>query len=845
MKNFVLDTNVLLHDPNSIFKFKDNQVVIPIYVIEEIDMFKKEQSELGRNARMVGRLLDDVRQDGNISNGVPLKNGGSLRVGFTERTLPPKLMNNHNQDNRILALALDVKDTNPSIPTILVTKDINLRIRADVLGLTVEDYDPGQVDISELYPGYTEILLEPSQLSAFYQSGSVTIDTKTYYPNEYALLRDSTNPQSTALGRINVTLGRVEQIRKFKQDGVWGIRPRNKEQHFALDLLLDDSVKLVTLVGKAGTGKAQPVSSPILTPTGYRPMGEIEPGQEVMTPDGVPAKVLAVFPQGEKDIYRVRFTDGSSTECCQEHLWYTQTTLDRDYHKPGCVKTLEEIMTSLRYGSQQKRNHSIPITNPIQFAPRSVPIDPYLMGCLIGDGSMSVGQVALTTADQDLLRECEPLLAAVGCHLGEARDYSYCICCDQPPGSPPMSYVRRDPQTNEEKTYASIREVEADGFLRASVSRVCLGQSQQHKSYEWRSIESDKPSVNPVKNALIKFGLWGHRAEGKFIPEDYLLGSVEQRVALLQGLMDTDGTIEKCRHKSFSTVSAKLAENFKTLVQSLGGTVTIKERYPKYTYKGEKRGGQKSYNCNICLPNEIIPFRLPRKLERWAPNEKYYPRRYIDAVEYVGKKQAKCILIDSPERLYITDDFIVTHNTMISIAAGLHKTLEEKSFQRMLVARPVFPMGKDIGYLPGTLEEKLNPWMQPIFDNVEFLLGLQKGNQQGREGRGYHELIDLGVLQIEPLTYIRGRSIPHQWMIVDEAQNLTPHEVKTIVTRAGEGTKIIFTGDPYQIDHPYIDAANNGLTYLVNKFKEHKLGGHLTLIKGERSELAELAANIL
>lgn len=435
-KNFVLDTNVLLHDPNAIFRFKENNVVIPIYVIEEIDMFKKELSELGRNARTVGRLLDEVRQDGNISEGVKLKTGGTLRVGFTSRILPPEVTNSHKQDNRILALAIDIKEKEPEHLTILVTKDINLRIRADVLGLRVEDYDPKDVDISELYSGYTEITLDSAQMASFYQSGSVSIESKDHHPNEYALLRDASNPQSTALGRINTSQGRIEQIRKFKQDGVWGIRPRNKEQHFALDVLLDDSVKLVTLVGKAGTGK-----------------------------------------------------------------------------------------------------------------------------------------------------------------------------------------------------------------------------------------------------------------------------------------------------------------------------------------------------------------------------------------------------------------------TLVAIAAGLHKTLEEKVYHRMLVARPIFPLGKDVGYLPGTLEEKLNPWMQPIFDNVEFLLGLQKKDRNG--GRGYHELIDLGVLQIEPLTYIRGRSIPHQWMIIDEAQNLTPHEVKTIVTRAGEGTKIVFTGDPYQIDHPYIDAANNGLTYLVNKFKDHKLGGHLTLIKGERSELAELAANIL
>ena len=130
--------------------------------------------------------------------------------------------------------------------------------------------------------------------------------------------------------------------------------------------------------------------------------------------------------------------------------------------------------------------------------------------------------------------------------------------------------------------------------------------------------------------------------------------------------------------------------------------------------------------------------------------------------------------------------------------------MEESVYQKLLVSRPIFPLGRDIGYLPGDVEEKLNPWMQPIFDNVEYLMNLSRSEK--KQGRGYHELIDLGIIEIEPLTYIRGRSIPNQFMIVDEAQNLTPHEVKTIITRVGDGTKIVLTGDPYQIDNPYVDA---------------------------------------
>ena len=151
------------------------------------------------------------------------------------------------------------------------------------------------------------------------------------------------------------------------------------------------------------------------------------------------------------------------------------------------------------------------------------------------------------------------------------------------------------------------------------------------------------------------------------------------------------------------------------------------------------------------------------------------------------------------------------------------------------------PLGRDIGFLPGDVDEKLNPWMQPIFDNLEFLFA----NGQKKGTRAYAEMLESGQLQVEPLTYIRGRSLPQQFIIVDEAQNLTPHEVKTIITRAGDGTKIVLTGDPGQIDNPYVDSDSNGLTIAADRFRGEKCAGHIVLSRGERSELAELAANLL
>ncbi|MBI3185849.1 MAG: PhoH family protein [Myxococcales bacterium] len=437
-KNFILDTNVLLHDPRSIYSFEDNNVVIPIYVIEELDQFKKDLSELGRNARMVARYLDAARAEGSLSEGVPLSNGGMLRVRFTDRQLPPTMADGNAMDNRILAVAIDLREREPDTQVVFITKDTNLRIRADALGLIAEDYDTERVEISELYSGYTELHVPAELVDQMYRPGAEmeVPGQDKLFPNQFLLLKDQANPSHTAMGRLSAQKGKVVPLVRVVKEGVWGVRPRNMEQSFCLDLLLNDEVKLVTMVGKAGTGK-----------------------------------------------------------------------------------------------------------------------------------------------------------------------------------------------------------------------------------------------------------------------------------------------------------------------------------------------------------------------------------------------------------------------TLLAIAAGLQKTTEEAVYQKLLVSRPIFPLGRDIGYLPGDVEQKLNPWMQPIFDNVEFLMNLSRADKKA--GRGYHELIDLGILQIEPLTYIRGRSIPGQYIIVDEAQNLTPHEVKTIITRVGDQTKIVLTGDPFQIDNPYVDSTNNGLIHVVNRFRSEKIAGHVSMTKGERSVLAELAANLL
>jgi len=431
-KNYILDANVLLHDPQSIFQFADNTVIIPVSVITEIDRFKKEMTARGYNARAVVRLLDSLRHERSLSAGVPLTSGGLLRVHCAPEEVT--VSQNGAADTEILRVAQRIRESDPSTPVVIVTKDINLRIRADAAGLRAEDYQSDHVLLSQLYSGQSEHALPAPQLESLRRTGEIEFFDEALSPNEFVLLRAEDGSHTTALARVDAERKRLVTIRD-PEGGLCGIRPRNKEQYFAIDALLNEHVQLVTLMGKAGTGK-----------------------------------------------------------------------------------------------------------------------------------------------------------------------------------------------------------------------------------------------------------------------------------------------------------------------------------------------------------------------------------------------------------------------TLLAVAAALHMTLKKKRFRAVLVARPIIPVGRDLGFLPGDVGSKLAPWMKPVVDTVEFLL------DTGGPIKGHSDcagLLRSGLIEIQPLTYIRGRSIARRFVVIDEAQNLTPLEVKTIITRIGQDAKVVLTGDPYQIDNPYVDGESNGFAYLVNRFRNQPIAAHIELRKGERSSLAELAANLL
>ena len=454
-KHFVLDTNVLLHDPKSLFHFSDNEVVVPLAVLEELDKLKRSSDEIGRNARHAIRLLDTLRKKGRLFNGVKWNdNGGEVRVALDEGERC-EFLHGDSPDNRIISIAWRM--TKQKKRTVFISKDINARIRADAIGVVVEDFESDQVNAEHLYRGYTELSVAGELIDELFTERQLPIDTLEPYlhtttddgravnlvinANEFLLLKNADDSSQSGLARRLADTNHFIPVTGPRRP-VFGIMARNAQQTMAFDLLLDDDIKLVTMIGAAGTGK-----------------------------------------------------------------------------------------------------------------------------------------------------------------------------------------------------------------------------------------------------------------------------------------------------------------------------------------------------------------------------------------------------------------------TLLALAAGMTKVYKEECYDKLLVARPIMPMGKDIGYLPGDKDEKLSAWMQPIFDNLSFLLSTRGTHLNDAESMGSEQriqkLIHEGKLVLEPLTYIRGRSIPHQFLLVDEAQNLSPHEIKTIASRVGDGTKLVLTGDIGQIDHPYLDAESNGLSYVIERMKEQAIVGHVTLAKSERSELARLIADVL
>jgi len=373
------------------------------------------------------------------------------------------------------------------------------------------------------------------------------------------------------------------------------------------------------ILAPTGVGKAQNVSEPILTPTGWTEIGNIKLGDKIIGSDGNEQYVIGVYPQGQRPIYKIEFTDDTHTFCDAEHLWYVNTLNMRtrktriknvNNYAPNygykVIKTSDMLVDIKKRG---RYNYRLPIVNPINFNEKDILINPYLLGILLGDGYLSAkDSITLSTKDDEIFDNIYNL----NLHTS-------------------FSEYHRDTKT-------------------IKVVRI----------------------KNVIKPHLTHYGLLGMKSDQKFIPKDYIFNSVNNRLELLRGLMDTDGYADKRGCCQFTTVSEQLAKDVREIVLSLGGTAKIKTKIPKYKYKGEVKDGKMAYTVTISFANNIVPFKLLRKVNRFVKRKKYIEQKYIKSINYSHDEEAVCIKVSNPDELYVTRDYVLTHNTTVMTKIANH-----------------------------------------------------------------------------------------------------------------------------------------------------------------------------
>lgn len=472
-----------------------------------------------------------------------------------------------------------------------------------------------------------------------------------------------------------------------------------------------------------GLGKAQPLFSMITTPYGKKLMGDIKVGDEVIGSDGKPALVTGVFPQGVKEIFKVTFSDGSGTHCCDDHLWAVNTNSRKRKGQPWKILPLKDIKDKLkdRHGNNQQ---FIPMVQPVEFEEKKLPIAPYLLGVLLGDGGISRNCVRLTTTDEEILQ-----------------------------------YVKEDLPLG-----IRIRHIQRYDYGLVSPSRL--------------------RGSNPITGALRSMGLLGKGSDNKFIPNIYLLGSVEQRIALLQGLLDTDGWIaRKNRCIGFSSNSLDLANGVVEIVQSLGGNA-LKKKYIS-------ESGKNHYRVVVILPDKFKPFRLTRKLDVYKKRTKK-PSRAIVSVESVGFYNAQCISVDAPDRLYVTDDYIVTHNTVQGIAYANART----DLPRVLVCCKA---NMKYGWKTSFERFSTRPHNAFVIEGISATITDPKTGEvrsatprpetlipAGRPAPENHDMVDVVIINYDILTHHADFIRNTQWDLVIQ------DEIHSVSNEEAQRTRIIF-----------------------------------------------------
>ncbi len=507
----------------------------------------------------------------------------------------------------------------------------------------------------------------------------------------------------------------------------------------------------------------QPYYEKVLTVDGWKTMGEITTDDYVYGSNGKPIKVLETFEKDEKDIYRISLKDKRFVDCCIDHYWNV---------KIGNLG-YTNVNTKFILDNFNKTNFYLPQVNPIEFNNNiNLKLNPYLLGVFIGDGCLTGSHIRFCNIDEDIINKC----------INIAHSYNLTVSKSN------ITYNLVAPKTNTRRGAKLIRltNVETneifEGFLADIKEKTSLGdgtiikrcnENTIHDGIKFEYLDIKSKSNNIVREYLIELGLLGKAAFDKFIPSEYKTTTIENRVELLRGLLDIDGTIKKNGEIVYMTTSKQLSEDVKELVLSLGGSARIyeiKQKDNNQVLKGHRVIGRRnSFNVYIKFKNNYFnPFFCKRKADRFCVKS-YESQKIVNVEKLNETSKMKCILVDSDDHLYVTKDYILTHNTMT---------------------------------------EKIQPYMWSYFINIQKVIGQ----------RNLDTLLENKIIEPFPLAYMRGASLDNCIIIADEAQNITINNIKTLMTRIGENVKLIILGDTNQID--LVKPMDSSLKYIIDMFKD-------------------------
>jgi len=786
----VLDTNILLLDSTNLYTLSNSGskvIVIPDTVIQELDSKKTLMEEIGFHARRTSGMLSDARLVSVDRQEDRTTIHAKYDTGEFEVTLmlvSKKEYKDEKNDLKIIEIAEDIH--NSSIDVTFISNDTNCRFLALTRGIKV-DFVREQEDIN-IEP-LVYLTVDPEVFQELELKEVISINP-THTQENYAYHITSTDGNQSVFLVNNGKLESIDEDEVRKQEA----SPRNLEQLVYSAAILSQNYDFIICDALAGSGKSfaaissamklvrakkysgiyylrntvhnlerneevgflpgpQPLTAKILTPTGWVVMGDIAVGDLVITNTGEYSTVKHVTPQGTKKVYRVTTTDGGVTECSEDHLW--ETTRD----KVTKLRSTAEIMSTItKWGALR---HKLPKNLPVEFDYSEPLVDPYLLGLLIGDGSLSGSHVRLALGNSDseeIINNIASTLKDIGCAINRSSD---------------------------KNVLYTISGINGRGH------------------------------TNKLKEALTTLGLQYKKAETKFIPESYKVATLNIRVELLRGLIDSDGSIRPSGEIIFYTSSSVLASDVKDLVHSIGGIARISTR--------DRIGLTEilGIQCNCNHIQYIVQIDSPHfnlaKLQRKATNYKAARigrPRMIKSVEYVRDDEVQCITLDNQDGLYLTDDYIVTHNS----------------------------------------DEKFAPFFAPLYDTLRIMVRKHLSNKKMKA-----EDLELAVEEkleelmksynIKPITTLglRGRTLTDSIIIMDEAQNFSPSSAQTALTRIGEGCMVIAIGSSRQIDNAYLNKYTTSLAVLLGALKKEypnvKLFG-AKLTKVVRGRLTEFAENI-